>query len=326
MREMKALALTQDTADGEFSVVRVPRPACARDTLLVKNRYVGVNKGDAIRRERGMFGPSPTFPVILGFEGVGEVVEVGSDVAGWAVGDKCAYLVPFGGFAEFTSVSEAQVMPIPPGATLETVAATVCIGLTAAGLLETAGLSTGDSVLVQGGTGSVGRALISLARRRGLRVIASVSDESRAASLQLPAEAVVLLDDASASEKVCRLSGGAGVAAVFDGLGKAACELSLGAVRPGGKVLYYGSASGHTSFPGLQILMKHLTVCGFIVFECSSSADLWSRMVAEYSNAVSSHVLNPDVTVFAAEQVMEVFREIDSRSSRGRYVLDVHSL
>ncbi|MEM9108483.1 MAG: zinc-binding alcohol dehydrogenase family protein [Planctomycetota bacterium] len=323
MKKMLALAVVEAKPDANLTVTEIDFPKCPVDGVVVKNQYIGINKGDAIRRQRGMFGAQPQIPIILGFEAVGEIVEIGEQVSGWNIGDYCAYLVPSGAFAEYTAVSKSQLIRIPKVIASDLIAGTICIGLTAAGLLQAANVNEGDRILVQGASGAVAQAIIQLAKRRKLDIYASVSNINHIAEQPIEKKSLVLMD---APETFKTTIGAQGVSTVFDGLGSASLDLSLAAVRPGGQILYYGSASGHADFPGLSVLMNHLTVKGFIVFECSSNSSLWSMMCEEYTTALSSGDLAPPINIVNAENVMEVFRLIDSRSSKGRFAIDARSL
>lgn len=320
---MKAIALTERTEDGEFKLIDCQAPECPRGHVLVRNHFAGVNKGDGIRRLRGLFPPDAAPPYILGFEGSGEVVEVGDDVRGFQRGDDVGYLVPGGAFAELIAVPSHAVFRKPVGVTQEVLASTSCIGLTAIGLLERVDNVDSKSVLIHGGTGSVGSTLAHICKSRGIQTYATVSTEEQRGQTCLPWERVVALDNAEAGAEIKEMTMNEGIDVVFDCIGQAALDINLQVLKPHGDWLYYGSASGHASFPGLEVLMKSLRISGFVIFDCINPDAKWERMKSSYLSLLETGTVSPKVSVITPSETTEHFRKMDKRLVAGRYIIDM---
>jgi NADPH2:quinone reductase len=178
-------------------------------------------------------------PFVPGWDVVGVVESVGSNVPGLGPGDRVAALSIVGGWAAHVVVPAALAVPIPPD--LEPTAA-VCLVMDYVVALQmmtrTASVRAGDTVLFQGVGGGVGTALMQLARHRGVRVLGTDRERKRA---HVEAEGGVLIDfEREDVVARCReLTGGAGVDAAFDGVG-ATARTSLRAVRPKGRMVWFG--------------------------------------------------------------------------------------
>lgn len=323
---MKALAITARAESQPISTTEVARPQCAPDEILVRNQFVGVNKGDAIRRKRALFPADANPPFILGFEGAGEVVAVGSDVQSFSVRDTVGYLVPRGAFAEFIALKASLAFRKPESVAAETLAASCCIGLTAIGLLDSVDDALGKTILVHGGTGSVGSTLLQIGQVTGLRMFATVSTASDMDALSKPSGGFYSLDHGDFADGVLTQTGGQGVEVIFDCLGQAVLSGNMKVIRPHGTIFYYGSASGHASFPGAEVLMRSLRIQGFVVFDCAADAEKWERMKRQFSANLADKVILPEVRVIEPSQLTAVMDAIDARQLRGRVVVDMRNL
>lgn len=227
--------------------VPVPRPGAGE--LLVRMRHAGINFMDVHTRQ-GKYRNSRTYPVrlpcTLGMEGAGEVVALGEGVTTHRVGDRVAWCIVWGSYADYAVVPAWQAVPVPAGVALDLAAATVFQGFTAHYLAHDVGaLAPGRTCLVHAASGGIGQILIQLARRAGARVLATTSSEDKAAvARERGAEAVFLYDNGRFADAVREATGGRGVDVVFDSLGKATLRDSFRATRTRGLVVNYGNVSG----------------------------------------------------------------------------------
>lgn len=219
--------------------VDAPKPG--EGELLVEVAAAGVNFIDTYHRSGAYV---RELPFILGLEGAGIVRELGSGVEGFSIGDRVAWADAPGSYAEQVIVPAAAALPVPDGVELPTAAALLLQGLTAHYLTTSVyPVAAGDTVLVHAAAGGVGLLLTQLVRLRGGRVIATVSTtEKERLALEAGAEHIVGYEDFP--ERVRELTGGAGVAAVYDGVGRATFDGSLAALRTRGTLALYGAASG----------------------------------------------------------------------------------
>ncbi|GHF28556.1 quinone oxidoreductase [Amycolatopsis deserti] len=211
--------------------------------LLVDVAAAGVNYIDTYQRG-GIY--KIDLPATLGMEGAGTVAAVGEGVSGFAVGDRVAWQGVLGGYAQRALIPASAAVPVPEGVSAETAAATMLQGITAHYLVRsTYEVQDGDTILLHAAAGGVGLLLTQLAKARGARVIGTVSTEEKAAlAREAGVDEVIRYDQVDFAEEVRRLTGGEGVAAVYDGVGKSTFDGSLASVRVRGFLVLFGAASG----------------------------------------------------------------------------------
>jgi NADPH2:quinone reductase len=186
-------------------------------------------------------------PYVPGLEGAGRVRGLGDGVRDFAVGDRVARAETLGSYAELICVPADKAVPVPDAISDEQAAAALLQGMTAHALThDTYPIRAGDDVLVHAAAGGVGLMLTQLATARGGRVIATVSTADKAELADQAGAADVIrytdVDDLAAA--VRGLTGGVGVAAAYDGVGRATFDASLASLRPRGVVVLFGAASG----------------------------------------------------------------------------------
>lgn len=246
---MRAVQATAPGGPEVLSVVELPDPSPEPEQVVVQVEAAGVNFIDTYRRS-GRY-PTP-FPHVVGSEGAGTVLAVGSDVHGIAVGDTVAWVAGTeGSYAERTRLLAEQAIPVPAGVPATVAAAALLQGITAHYLVtSTFPVTPGQDVLVHAGAGGVGLLLTQLAVARGARVISTVStDEKAALSRAAGAADVIRYDELQDLTRdlpplVRALTAGHGVHTVFDGVGAATFDASLACLRPRGGMALFGGSSG----------------------------------------------------------------------------------
>src|SRR6516162_1790494 len=187
-----------------------------------------------------------TLPTTLGIEGVGMIEAIGGGVDGFQLGDRVAYCLSWGSYAEFAIVDARRVVRVPKELPLELAAASMFHGLTAHYLAYDLGkFGPGVSCLVHAASGGIGQLLVQLGVRMGATVYATTSTEAKAAvARKRGAAAVFLYDEGRFVEMMRSLTGGRGVDVVFDAVSKPTFRDSLRATRSKGLVVSYGSVGG----------------------------------------------------------------------------------
>ncbi|MFM1725510.1 quinone oxidoreductase [Rhodococcus sp. PAM 2766] len=239
---MRAIVVSENGGPDVLTPTEVPDPQPGPDDLLVATDAIGINFIDTYIRA----GIYPTeLPYVPGNEGTGVVVAVGSAVTEFGVGDRVAWADAAGGYAEKVVVPASAAVDVPDGVAPELAASALLQGMTAHYLIESAyPARPGETVLVHAGAGGVGLLLTQMATAKGVKVITTVStDEKEALSREAGAWRVLRYGDALA-DKVRELTGGEGVAAVYDGVGKDTFDASLDALRIRGTLVLFGAASG----------------------------------------------------------------------------------
>jgi len=214
----------------------------------------GLNYIDVYGRS-GMY-PVGDLPAVIGMEASGVVESVGAGVDGLAVGDRVAYPMTLGAYAEVRLIDADKLVKIPDSISDETAAAMMLKGLTAHYLLfRTYPVQAGDSILVYAAAGGVGQILCQWANRLGANVIGCVGSEEKA---QLARDHgchhTILYRNEDIASRVREITDGVGVAVAYDSIGKATFDASLDSLRPFGVLATYGNASGPVDPFSPQIL------------------------------------------------------------------------
>jgi len=227
--------------------VAIPQPA--PDEALVEVAFAGVNFMDVHTRQ-GKYQTSKTYPVrlpvTLGMEGAGTVIETGSNVTGFKTGDRVAWCIAWGSYAQFAVVPAARLAHIPDGIAVDLAAASIFQGSTAHYLCDDVGqLAPGRTCLIHAASGSIGQLLVQMAKRAGATVFATASTPDKAAiATKLGADHVMLYDNGQFADRVREATHGAGVDVVFDAIGKTTLRDSFRAARTRGLIVNYGSVAG----------------------------------------------------------------------------------
>ncbi|MES2391246.1 MAG: quinone oxidoreductase [Acidobacteriota bacterium] len=240
---MRAIQIAETGGPDVLKLVKIDRPKAAAGQVLVQVAASGVNFIDTYLRE----GRYPAeLPFVPGQEAAGTIVELGDDVASFAVGDRVAWTGTRGTYAEFALAPAKDSLKVPDALSLDDAAAAMTQGLTAHYLAyDTYAIQPGDTVLVHAGAGGVGLLLTQMAKRLGARVLTTVSTEEKAAlSREAGADAAILYTQLNFAEEVKKLAGGAGLPVVYDSVGKTTFEDSLKCLRPRGLMALYGASSG----------------------------------------------------------------------------------
>lgn len=236
--------------------------------VLVDVAASGVNYIDTYQRS-GLY--PVDLPFVAGLEGAGTVAAVGAEVNGLAVGDRVAWQGAPGGYAQRALLPAAIAVRVPDGMSDEVAAGTLLQGITAHYLVSsTHPVQRGETVLVHAAAGGVGLLLTQLAKSRGARVIGTVStEEKERLAREAGADEVVRYTVRDFAEAVRELTGGEGVAAVYDGVGKSTVDGSLASLRVRGTLALFGNASG----PAPPIDPQRLNAGGSLFLTRPKAAD-----------------------------------------------------
>jgi NADPH2:quinone reductase len=241
---MKAIRVHAPGGPEALRFEDVPVPPPKTGEALIRVEAAGVNFIDVYFRT-GVY-KSAGYPFTPGGEAAGVVEAVGADVRDVKPGDRVATVNAQGAYAEKALVAVSRLVPIPDGVSARQAAAVMLQGMTAHYLAtSTRPLGPGDTCLVQAAAGGVGLLLCAIAKRRGARVIGTVSTPEKAAfARKAGADEVILYTQADFVAETKRLTDGKGVQAVFDMVGKTTFEKGLDVLAPRGTMALVGQSSG----------------------------------------------------------------------------------
>ena len=241
---MRSVVVNEQGGPEVLMVVDGPVPDPGPGQMRVTVGAAGVNFLD-IQQRSGTY--RMRTPFAIGSEGAGSVSAVGPEVTGVSVGDRVAWAMVPGGYAEEVVVPADRVVPVPDSVDDETAAAVLLQGLTAHYLTRsTYPVQPGDDVLLHAAAGGMGLLLVQLATRAGGRVIGTASTAEKAKLAREAGAAEVLLSgDPGLADRVRGLTGGRGVGVVYDGVGKDTFDISRNCLRPRGMLALFGLASGN---------------------------------------------------------------------------------
>jgi NADPH2:quinone reductase len=261
---MKALLCKAYGPPESLSLEDVEPETIGRSTVRIQVRACGVNFPDVLII-KGQYQFKPPLPFAPGAEVSGDVIEVGSDVTRFRLGDRVIGMPGWNGFAEQVVVDEQRCLPLPPSMDYETGAA---IGMTYGtgyhGLVQRGHLREGEWLLVHGAAGGVGTAAVDIGKALGARVIAAAGsdDKLRVVAEQYGLDHLVNYQSPGWKDDVKRITG-SGADVIYDAVGGDVFEQSLRCINWEGRLLVIGFASG--AIPAAKanlILLKGCSVVG----------------------------------------------------------------
>src|ERR1700734_3440154 len=316
---MKAVYVEQPGGVENLKYADIPKPSPGPGQALVKLVASGVNFIDIYFR-KGTY-PAP-LPVVLGSEGAGTVEAVGADVKNVAPGDRVAYAMARGSYAEYAVVPSWQLVKIPASVDFETAAAAMLQGMTAHYLTHsTYPLKPGDSCLIHAAAGGTGRLIVQMAKMLGARVIATVGTEEKAKQAKdSGADEVIVYpqEDFTAKAK--------GVHVVYDSVGQSTFLKSLDCLRPRGMMVSFGNASGPVADIAPLILSQKgsLFLTRPTLANYSATPEELDWRAGDVLNWIGQGKLNLHIhKVYPLADAADAHRDLESRKTIGKLLLRV---
>ena len=301
----------------------VPTPDPGPGQARVRVAAAGLNYIDTYHRS----GAYPLeLPVVIGMEGAGTVEAVGEDVTGVTVGDRVAWAMQLGSYAEQAIVDAWRLAPVPDEVDLDTAAAVMLQGTTAHYLARsTFPLGPDHTALVLAAAGGVGHLLVQLAHRAGARVLAAVSSDDKAELVRrLGADEVIRYDQVGLADAARELTDGRGVDVVYDGVGQSTRDARLASLRWRGMMVLYGAASG----PVAPVDPPVLNAKGSLFLTRPSLAhhladhDEVAWRTGELFDAITTGNLEVRIDrAFDLAEAAEAHRYIEARRTKGKVLL-----
>ena len=240
---MKAFRIYQHGGPEVLQFEDLPVPVPGPHEALVRLHAIGVNFVEIYHRQGLYKVPLPFTP---GTEAAGVVEAVGASVTEVKVGARVAYALSLGAYAEYALVPAQKLVPLPENISFQQAAAGMVQGMTAHYLVHsTYPLKAGETCLVHAAAGGVGLLLVQVAKRRGARVLGTVSNNEKARlARDAGADEVIFYTQRDFEAEVKKLTEGRGVEVVYDSVGRTTYEKSMNCLQPRGYLVLFGQASG----------------------------------------------------------------------------------
>ena len=326
---MKAIRVHRPGAPEVLQLEELAVPAARRGWVRIRVRGFGLNRSELFTRQG--HSPSVVFPRVLGIECVGTVDDAGgSDLQ---PGQTVAALMGEmgraydGGYAEYTLVPRDHVLPVRTSLPWDVLAALPETWLTAWGsVVEAMEMASGDTLLVRGGTSSVGMAATSLAKNRGVRVLATTRAESKAAALRANGADGVVIDTGRIAEDVRQRVPG-GVDGVLELVGTHTLLDSLQAARPGGIVCNTGMLANAWVLERFEPLEAIPSTVRLTTYHSgTTSAERSTAALQEIVDGVAAGRYRPNLLrTFGFADIVAAHQFMEDNTSTGKLVVVIQA-
>jgi len=290
--------------------------------VRLRHSAIGVNFLDTFhRRQPGLF---PSYPAVIGVEGAGHIEAVGTGVADFAVGDRAAYALSRGSYAQVRLIDAAALVRIPHGINDETAAAGLTKGITVHHLFNGARkIVAGEKILFHAAAGGVGLIACQWARHIGATLIGTAGSDEKAALIKSKGAAhAIVYTREDFAERVMEITKDRGCDAVFDSVGKDTIEGSLKCVAKYGTLATYGAASG----PGPELTSAQLpistTFARASIRTLVALPDLYRAAAAEFFALVADGAISVEINQrYALEDGARAHADLEARKTTGSTIL-----
>lgn len=310
--------------DAPLKLADVKKPGCGPGDVLVEIVTAGLNRADLVQR-RGMYPPPPGASEIMGLECSGTIVEIGSDVADWSVGDRVCGLMAGGGYAEYAVVDQGSLFKVPDGMSFEEAGALPEVMMTVwANIFDRCQFKAGESLLIHGGTSGIGTMAIQMAKHAGAKniMITAGSDEKCAYAQSLGADIAINYRDQD-FEEVVREAGGADV--ILDMVGGDYVQKNISAAKIGGRIVNIAYMQGpQVQLNLMPLMLKRLVLTG-TTLRARPNADkqrIRDAILADFWPAVLSGAIKPIIdTTYPFDQAEAAHAHMTKGGHIGKILL-----
>ena len=305
-----------------WEAIEVPAPGPGE--ALIRQTAIGLNYIDVYHRT-GLY-PVPALPAVIGNEAAGVVEAIGDGVAEVAVGDRVAYCMSLGGYAERRLIAARLLVRLPAGVGDAQAAAMMLKGCTVQYLLRrTYAVQAGDTVLFHAAAGGCGLIACQWAKHLGATVIGTVGSRDKAELARAHGcDHPIVYTEESFVDRVRELTGGRGVPVVYDSVGRDTFHDSLDCLRPRGLMVSFGNSSGAVEpFPPAVLAAKgslYLTRPTLATYT-ATRAEL-EATTAELFDVVGRGAVRIEVNqTYALRDAAQAHRDLEARKTSGSTVL-----
>jgi NADPH:quinone reductase-like Zn-dependent oxidoreductase len=338
---MRAIVLVKDGNPNEaFKLQDLPMPICKPNDVLIKVSHFGLNYADIMAR-KGMYADRPKLPCVLGYELVGEVHTVGSEVRDFEKGDYVLGFTQFGGYAEYCATDVMGVVKLGTGtnpAEATALATQYCTAWYAACMMVN--LQKGDRVLIHAAAGGVGTALIQIAKMKGCEIFGTAgSDEKLEYLTKQGVDHPINYRKHEFDTEVNRILKDKRIDVAFDPIGGSNFKRTNALMGSGGRIVTFGASEWSASKGGIidklklafgfgflhpiGLLMKSKTIIGVNMLRIGENKPKYLQTcMQEVYKHYQNGTLKPTVdSEFSAENIAKAHDRLDGRGSIGKIVV-----
>ena len=316
-----------------------PDPEPKRGQVRIRVHAAGVNFADILAR-MGLYQDAPALPAVVGYEVSGEIDKLGPEVEGPRIGERVLALTRFGGYSDMVCVAAEQLAAMPARLSFVEGAAIPVNYLTAwITLVHLGAVRSGDRVLVHAAAGGVGLAAVQICRSRGAVVLGTASQGKHARLQELGVRHCIDYHTQDFEQEVQRITDGAGVAIVLDGIGGASFAKSYRCLEHLGRLYLYGASSiapprkrsllravrgllSMPTFKSIPLMHENRGVHGINLGHLWHRAPLLRAMLADILKLVEEGTLKPIIDAsYPLEEAARAHERIQSRQNVGKVVL-----
>lgn len=327
---MQAVQISNYGGRDQLKLAEVPMPEPRGGEAVVRLSYAGVNFIDVYMRE-GHYRHSGTYgselPITLGMEGGGTVEAVGPAVDSVQPGNRVAYCLSRGSYAEYAVVPAWKLVTVPEDVPLDIATTLMLQGCTAHYLSHSVfPLGPDHTCLFHAGAGGVGQLFIQLARLRGARVLATVGSLEKADIVRNLGAEPILYKEVDFRAVVSAATDGHGVDVVYDSVGKETIDRSIHSLKPRGVCVNFGGSSGMVS----TIKPLDLAEAGSVFFTrphlahyMADAGEIGVRTAALFAAFTSNRLKVTIDRKFPLSEVAAAHATIEGRQTKGKLLLDI---
>ncbi|NYT63167.1 NADPH:quinone oxidoreductase family protein [Alcaligenaceae bacterium] len=332
---MKAFVCEKWMHYSELALQEVAPPTPSAGQVSIAVHFAAVSFGQTLI-VAGKYQRKPPLPFVPGTEISGVVLEVGPDVTEFAPGDRVAAILDWGGYAEVAVATVATTWHVPDGVSLAVAASVPLTYGTAYAALHWRGrIKAGETLLVYGAAGGVGLPAVQLGRLANANVIAVAGSDDRVkVAMGYGAHSGIVHSEGQLSQQVRDLNGGHNVELVFDPVGGALFDEALRCVKPEGRVLIVGFASGEIpKIPANILLVKNIEAIGFnfgfyVGWGLTDEREYYKQRLRIMMETIFAHIAAGELQSISSKpypmvRLTEAFDAVVERQSIGRILIQI---
>lgn len=326
---MKAVLVKQPGDASQLYIGEYPQPTPLDNEILVQVKATAINRAD-ISQRAGFYPPPKGASPLMGLEMAGVVAEIGNNVTKWKPGDRVFGLLEGGGYAEYATIDEGMVMPIPEHFSFEEAAAIPEVFLTAYQTLFWIGdLKQGERVLIHAGASGVGTAAIQMAKISGATVaVTAGSQEKLEACQELGADFLINYKQESFSERINQEFGKNAINVILDFVGASYWDQNIEVLAMDGHHVLISTLGGAKleKVDLRQIMGKRINLTGTTLrsrdraYKVRLTQEFADRMLPFFAEVKLKPIID---CVFPLEEIQEAHRYIEANKNIGKVILKV---